>query len=91
MPLYAFTCEGCGPFDLVRPMAVASAGAMCPTCGAEARRVFTPPALAGLARPARRALELEEKSAHEPDVVTEKRGRPLPHRHAPAPPWALAH
>ena len=56
-----------------------------------ARRVFTPPGLALLARPVRRALELEEKSAHEPDVVTEKRGRPLPHRHAKAPPWVLAH
>jgi putative FmdB family regulatory protein len=91
VPLYAFTCEGCGPFELVRPMAVASASAAGPACGAEARRVFTPPGLARFARPARRALDLEEKSAHEPDVVTEKRGRPMPHRHGKGPPWALAH
>jgi putative FmdB family regulatory protein len=91
VPLYAFTCEGCGPFELVRPMAEASAAAACPACGAEARRLFTPPGLALVARPARRALELEEKSAHEPDVVTEKRGRPMPHRHGKGPPWALAH
>jgi putative FmdB family regulatory protein len=91
VPLYAFTCEGCGPFELVRPMAEASASAACPACGAEARRVFTPPCLARFARPARRALDLEEKSAHEPDVVTEKRGRPMPHRHGKGPPWALAH
>ena len=91
MPLYAFTCEGCGPFDLLRPVAEASAAALCPDCGAEARRVFTPPGLALMARPMRRALDLEEKSAHEPDVVTEKRGRPMPHRHEKAPPWALAH
>jgi putative FmdB family regulatory protein len=91
VPLYAFICEGCGPFDLVRPMAEASTEAACPTCGTEARRVFTPPGLARFARPARRALDLEEKSAHEPDVVTEKRGRPMPHRHGKGPPWALAH
>ena len=53
--------------------------------------MFTPPGLALLARPMRRALDLEEKSAHEPEVVTEKRGRPMPHRHAQAPPWVLAH
>jgi putative FmdB family regulatory protein len=91
MPIYAFICEGCGPFDIVRPIARASEAAACPTCDGEARRVFSPPGLALLARPMRRALELEEKSAHEPDVAREKRGRPLPHRHAPAPPWVLEH
>jgi putative FmdB family regulatory protein len=91
VPIYAFRCEGCGPFDLIRPMADAGEPARCPACGAEARRVFTPPGLALLARPLRRALDTEEKSAHEPDVVREKRGRPLPHRQAPAPPWAVAH
>jgi putative FmdB family regulatory protein len=91
VPLYAFTCDGCGPFDVDRPMAEASAATACPECGAEARRVFTPPGLALLARPERRALDQEEKSAHEPEVVTEKRGRPMPHRHEKAPPWVLAH
>ena len=91
MPLYVFACEGCGTFELIRPMAEASAAAACPACGAEARRVFTPPGLVRIAAPARRALDLEEKSAHEPDVVTEKRGRPMPHRHGAGPPWALAH
>jgi hypothetical protein len=53
--------------------------------------VFTPPGLALLATPVRRALDLEEKSAHEPEVVTEKRGHAMPHRHAAAPPWTVAH
>ena len=91
MAIYAFICADCGPFELLRPMAEASAAARCPSCGDEARRVFTPPGLALVAGPKRRALELEEKSAHEPDVMREKRGRPLPHRHSPAPPWVLAH
>ena len=91
MPVYAFTCAGCGAFELVRPMAEAAAPALCPACGAQARRVFTPPGLSLLAKPLRRALEVEEKSVHEPEVVTQKRGRPRPHRHATSPPWVLSH
>jgi putative FmdB family regulatory protein len=74
MPLYAFDCPECGPFDLRTEFGAAG---RCPECGAKARRVFTPPGLALLARPLRRALDIEERSANEPAVVTEKRGRPL--------------
>jgi putative FmdB family regulatory protein len=74
MPLYAFECPGCGPFEL---RTQAGAAAHCPDCGGEARRVFTPPGLARLSKPLRRARDIEERSAHEPAVVTEKRGRPL--------------
>jgi putative FmdB family regulatory protein len=91
MPLYPFMCEGCGPFELARPVAEAGAAAACPSCGAGARRVYSPPGLALLAKPMRRALDREERSAHEPDVATTKAGRPLPHRHSPAPPWVLSH
>jgi hypothetical protein len=42
-------------------------------------------------KPLRTALDREEKSAHEPEVVSVKAGRPLPHAHAPAPPWVLSH
>jgi putative FmdB family regulatory protein len=91
MPVYAFSCADCGPFDVTRRAAYAGAPAACPACGAEARRVFTPPGLALLARPVRGLLDREEKSAHEPDVVAHKTGRPMPHRHEPAPPWVLSH
>jgi putative FmdB family regulatory protein len=91
VPVYAFMCAGCGPFDLLRPMGEAGAPARCPECGGAGRRVFTPPGLAPLAAPARRALNIEERSAHEPAVVGQKRGRPLPHGHAPTPPWTLGH
>jgi putative FmdB family regulatory protein len=91
MALYAFICAACGPFDLVRPMADASAPARCPACGAPGRRVFSPPRLRLLATPRRAALETEERSAHEPEVTTVKRGRPMPHRHGPAPPWVASH
>jgi putative FmdB family regulatory protein len=91
VPIYPFTCAGCGPFELFRPMAEAASAAYCPACGAEARRVFTPPGLALLATPVRTALEMEERSAHEPALAGERRGRPIPHRHEAPPPWVLRH
>ena len=71
----------------VRPMAEAGAAASCPSCGdrrggcspRRASRVLAGPGAAG-------ARRWRRSSAHEPDVVTEKRGRPMPHRHSPAPP-----
>jgi hypothetical protein len=72
-------------------MVQAGSTAACPACGTPARRVFTPPGLSVLAAPARRALDTEEASAHEPTVVAEKHGRPLPHRHGVTPPWAMGH
>ena len=91
MPTYTFNCAGCGPFDLVRPMAEAGTPGTCPACGASARRVFTPPRVPLLARPVRRALDLEERSAHEPAVAATKGGRPLPCRHRSTAPWVLSH
>jgi putative FmdB family regulatory protein len=91
VPIYAFTCAACGSFEVTRRVAEASAPASCPRCGAEARRVFTAPGLALLAKPVRGVLDLQEKSAHAPAVVTEKRGRALPHKHEPTPPWVLSH
>ncbi len=91
MPVYVYECAGCGPFELLRPMAMADADGAWPACGAHGRRVFTPPAVALLARPLRAALDREEKSAYEPAVVAQKQGRPLPHHHAPSPPWVMSH
>jgi putative FmdB family regulatory protein len=91
MPVYVFTCGVCGRFEESRPMAEAGDAAACPTCRVTARRVFTPPSLSVLAAGVRRALSAEEASAHEPRVVGEKRGRPMPHlATSPAPPWALS-
>ena len=97
MPIYAFDCTECGPFEVMRPMADSALPASCPRCANEARRVFSPPGLALLDRPVRTALDREEKSAHEPDVVTRKSGRALHahghhhHGHHAAQPWVLSH
>jgi putative FmdB family regulatory protein len=91
VPIYAFSCGQCGPFEVTRGMAQAAAPISCPSCGGVARRLFTPPALALLSKPVRGLLDLEQKSAHEPAVVSEKTGRPRPHTHEPTPPWMLSH
>jgi putative FmdB family regulatory protein len=91
VPIYAFTCTRCGSFDLIRRVAEAGAPASCPRCGTDARRLFTPPGLALLGKPVRGLLDLEEKSAHAPEVVAEKTGRAMPHKHGPTPPWVLSH
>lgn len=79
MPVYAYTCERCGPFDERRPMAEASRPASCPLCDHQARRLYTPPGLVRTPAALSRALNLEAASAHEPAVVGAPRGgRPLP-------------
>jgi putative FmdB family regulatory protein len=91
VPIYAFTCAGCGPFEVTRRVAEAGAPAGCPDCGQPGRRVFTPPGLARMDKPMRGLLDREEKSADAPDVVAHKHGRPMPHAHGPTPPWVLSH
>jgi putative FmdB family regulatory protein len=91
VPVYAFTCEACGPFELWRSVLDAAAALACPTCGAPARRRFTPPGVARTAPPLRAARDREDRSVHEPEVVREPYGRSLPwgHRHAHGPPWTV--
>ncbi len=69
MPLYEFVCPECGSFEERRPFSQATEPAHCPTCGDPATRVLTPPNLRRLEAPVRHALEREERSRHEPEVV----------------------
>jgi putative FmdB family regulatory protein len=91
MPLYAYSCDRCGLFEVRRSVSEVRARARCPACGAVGTRVFTAPLLARLDRPLRSALDREEASGHEPEVTSAKRGRPLPHVHEQSPPWVLSH
>ncbi|RJL32723.1 FmdB family zinc ribbon protein [Bailinhaonella thermotolerans] len=81
MVAYAYRCGDCGPFDVTRPMGEAAAEEDCPECGGPARRVFTGPSFARTPRALARALAAQEKSAHEPEVVTR-----APAARPPAPP-----
>ncbi|MET0886902.1 MAG: zinc ribbon domain-containing protein [Mycetocola sp.] len=91
MAIYGFVCEGCGPFDVRRPASEASRRTGCPTCGHDARRVYSAPSVVRTPAPIRAALAAEEKSAHQPAVTSEKTGRRLHHRHGAPPPWAMGH
>jgi putative FmdB family regulatory protein len=67
MPVYDYSCNECGVFTASRPMSEYKAPATCPTCGAQAERVFvTAPAVAGMDAGARTAMASSERSAGEP-------------------------
>ena|SRR5581483_12479952 len=69
MPLYEFLCASCGPFEDWLPLSEHDRPAPCPSCHAVARRVISPPNLVRTSPAVRKARSLEEKSAHEPEVV----------------------
>ncbi|MGH9101731.1 MAG: FmdB family zinc ribbon protein [Acidimicrobiales bacterium] len=91
MPLYAFACGQCGPFDLRRPASQVGEPAGCPTCQGVGTRIFTPPGVALLTEAARTGRDMEARSAHEPDVVGQPRGAPLRRARTSTPPWAIGH
>jgi putative FmdB family regulatory protein len=93
VPVYAFTCEACGPFEVWRPVADASGAFACPTCGTLAGRRFTPPGVTRTPAALGVARDREDRSAHEPELVRGPSGRSLPweHRHPHGPPWTVGH
>jgi putative FmdB family regulatory protein len=68
VPTYAFRCPGCGPFDRWASMSAVPDAAPCPTCGQDAPRGVTAPAL-HTPGTAHRVAAAHERSAHAPDVV----------------------
>ncbi len=93
MPLYAFMCPVCGPFEELRPLSRANEPATCPHCQTAAMRVPTAPNVAKTP-PALAAARLrEEQSAHEPRVMRRQIGESSPsHLHqSRGRPWQLGH
>jgi putative FmdB family regulatory protein len=70
VPTYGYRCTTCGGFDVVRAMSGRADREPCPSCGLPAARVFDAPALRMLAPGLRSALTAQERSAHDPAVVT---------------------
>ena len=67
MPTYDYDCERCGGFDALRSIARRNDPAECPACGAASPRVITSaPQLSHLVDTTRRAIETNERAAHEP-------------------------
>jgi putative FmdB family regulatory protein len=69
--IYEYRCERDGSFEVTLPIGTAPASIACPECADEADRVFSTPMVASFApRELFAALEHEEKTKTEPDVVT---------------------
>ncbi|WP_183505871.1 FmdB family zinc ribbon protein [Methylobacterium brachythecii] len=67
MPVYDYSCETCGPFTVLRPMAQYADPHDCPDCGGTCRRAFlTAPRIAGMDAGLKAAHATNERSRHEP-------------------------
>ena len=72
MPLYDYRCSDCGEFRAWRSMREAALPAACPACQQAARRAVAAPSLALMNPHNRIAHQRNEKSAHEPQVVSRR-------------------
>ena len=98
MPIYEFECSDHGDFELSRPIAQMREPAPCPTCGALGKRLLSAPNLATGSVIGRRAAAVNERSQHEPRIVTREtprsNGEPAQrtvHSSHGGYPWAIGH
>ena len=105
MPLYNYVCDRHGLFDAWQPMSQSGAPMACPSCGKDAARAISAPALATLDGATRKAHHVNERSADSPRLVTKeepshpskraKAGHSHPHSHGhshgPSRPWMIGH
>lgn len=70
MPLYDYRCPDCGEFRAWGAMSEAAAPVACPDCRRLAPRAVVAPSLALMNPRNRIAHQRNEKSAHEPQVVS---------------------
>jgi putative FmdB family regulatory protein len=72
MPLYDYSCPDCGPFRAWTRMSEAEAPGRCPECGQRAQRSVAMPFLAMMNANTRIAHARNERSAHEPRVMSKQ-------------------
>jgi putative FmdB family regulatory protein len=77
LPTYGYRCSRCGSFDVRREINNRLDAEPCPSCARPSRRVFDAPALRGVHPGLRRALDAQQRSAHEPTVVRTDQGATL--------------
>jgi putative FmdB family regulatory protein len=70
MPVYNYTCEDCGDFELFRSIEERNHAATCPVCSGTAERFIVAPNLALMNRNVRFAHATNERSRHEPRLST---------------------
>jgi putative FmdB family regulatory protein len=82
MATYEYRCDQDGVFDVRHPIGTAPETMACPACEGESSRVFSAPMMFSIPRGLVAALDHEEKTRHEPDVVTSL-PRASPHKRTP--------
>jgi putative FmdB family regulatory protein len=78
--IYEYRCEVHGRFDESCAIGSAPASIACPVCASEAERVFSSPMLSLAPRALVAALDHEEKTKTNPDVVTSLPPKPAHQR-----------
>jgi putative FmdB family regulatory protein len=69
MPIYDYSCDHCGSITTkLRPVAEHQAPADCAQCGHSAHRIVSMPRLNLMRADVRKAHQINERSAHEPQV-----------------------
>jgi putative FmdB family regulatory protein len=76
MATYSYRCVDCGGFERGWAMGSAPASLECPICCVPAQRVYSAPMLARTAPGVAALHQLEERSRHEPPVVSALSGAP---------------
>jgi len=72
MPVYEYSCDRCGPFTDMRPMAESDLAHECPGCGKDAPRAFlTAPYFASMSAERRLAHATNERSASSPRALSD--------------------
>jgi putative FmdB family regulatory protein len=74
--IYEYRCERDGSFEVTLPIGTAPASIACPECANEAERVFSSPMVSFAPRELVAALDHEEKTRTDPDIVTSLPRRP---------------
>ena len=85
MAIYEYRCERDGSFEVTLPIGTAPPSIACPDCADEAERVFSSPMVSFAPRELVAALDHEEKTKTDPDIVTSLPRRPKHERTPMAP------
>jgi putative FmdB family regulatory protein len=94
MPLYEYECADHGVFEEAKSISRSTEDADCPTCYRSAPRIVSITALGRMDRTQVRAMERNERSRHEPQVV-QREAKPATRPTLQAAhggyPWAIGH
>lgn len=74
MPMYDYQCVDCGGFTGWAPISRAAEPAPCPVCSSPGRRVISAPNLGRMNPDVKRAMNRNERAAHEPRMARRSSG-----------------